>query len=197
MNSIRLTVGILFVLFAARISRPAMAMDVEQPVRICQTDAPELNATAPVGEATAPGAAECQSTAPSSAKSRDDGTGGGCLPFCCTPCPCFYGQVEALFMKQDPQFTRQPIVVDYFTNKTYLSTSDLDFNFDPALRATVGMRLCGCRALEFSYFGLFQGNASASTGTPAPGAFLIVTTMGLKPSPSGETFRFFSYVSQF
>jgi FixJ family two-component response regulator len=26
---------------------------------------------------------------------------------------------------------------------------------------------------------------------------IIVTTMGLKPSPSGETFRFFSYVSQF
>ncbi len=76
-------------------------------------------------------------------------------------------------MKQDPQFARQPIVVDYFTNNAFLSTSDLNFDFDPALRATVGMRLCGCRALEFSYFGLFHGNASASTGTPGPGAYLI------------------------
>jgi hypothetical protein len=76
-------------------------------------------------------------------------------------------------MKQDPQFARQPIVVDYFTKTTYLATSDLDFNFDPGLRATVGVRLCGCRALEFSYFGIFQGSASAGSGTPDSGAFLI------------------------
>lgn len=173
MNPVRLTVGILFVVFAARMSTPAMAKDVEQPASICRTDAPELNATVPVSEATAPAPALQGPAAPSGTKSQNDGSGGCCLPFCCTPCPRFYGEVEALFMKQDPQFARQPIVVDYFTNNAFLSTSDLNFDFDPALRATVGMRLCGCRALEFSYFGLFHGNASASTGTPGPGAYLI------------------------
>ena len=55
-------------------------------------------------------------------------------------------------MKQEPQFIRQPIVVDPNTNTTFLSTSDLDFNFDPGLRATVGMRLCGCRATGILVF---------------------------------------------
>ena len=40
-------------------------------------------------------------------------------------------------MKQEPRFTRQPIVVDPITGTTYLSTSDLGFNFDPGMRATV------------------------------------------------------------
>ena len=54
-----------------------------------------------------------------------------------------------------------------------LSTSDLDFNFDPGLRATVGVRLCEGRALEFSYFGLCQGNASAVAVKPGDNAYLI------------------------
>jgi hypothetical protein len=76
-------------------------------------------------------------------------------------------------MKQEPQFARQPIIVnETFGNNTpttLLSTSDLDFNFDPGLRATVGMRLCDCRALEFEYFGLFGGNTSAATAKPVGG----------------------------
>jgi hypothetical protein len=54
-----------------------------------------------------------------------------------------------------------------------VSTSDLDFNFDPGVRATVGMRLCGGRALEFSYFGLFEGDASAFAVKPGENSFLI------------------------
>jgi hypothetical protein len=76
-------------------------------------------------------------------------------------------------MKQEPRFASQPIVVDGNTGTTFLSTSDLGFNFDPGLRATVGMRLGGGRALEFSYFGLFQANAAAAAVKPDPSAFLI------------------------
>ena len=76
-------------------------------------------------------------------------------------------------MKQEPRFIRQPIVVDPNTHTTFLSTSDLNFNFDPGLRATVGMRLSRGDALEFSYFGVFQGTASAVAVKPDPSAFLI------------------------
>ena len=182
MNPMRLTVGIMFVVFAARTGTLAMAKDIEQPsaASICQTDAPELSATVPVSDTTAPVPAQQGSTAPSSTKSQGNGLDGCFLPFCCNaPCPCFYGQVEALFMKQDPQFTRQPIIVSQTfgsnTTPTLLSTSDLDMNFDPGLQATVGMRLCGCWALEFEYFGLFGGNASAGTVRPV-GGFITFPT---------------------
>ncbi len=72
-----------------------------------------------------------------------------------------------------PRFTGQPIVVDPNTGTTFMSTSDLTNIFNPGLRATVGMRLCGSRALEFDYFGLFQGTASAVAVKPDPFAFLI------------------------
>ncbi len=88
-------------------------------------------------------------------------------------CPSVYGQVEALFMRRDPRFARQPIVVDDSTNTTVLSTSDLNFNYDPGLRATIGIRRCEGRALEFSYFGLFEGSASAVVDRPDSTSFLI------------------------
>jgi len=78
-----------------------------------------------------------------------------------------------MFMTREPRFTEQPIVVNDNTNTTLLSTSDLDFDFEPGVRATVGMRMCGGRALEFSYFGLWQGDASSVTVAPNDEAYLI------------------------
>jgi hypothetical protein len=94
-------------------------------------------------------------------------------PTCNNPCPTVYGQVDALFLKRVPRVTSQQIVVDPNGNTTYLSTSDLDFNFDPGVRTTFGVRLCEGRALEFSYFGLFEGDASAVAVKPTANAFLI------------------------
>jgi hypothetical protein len=100
--------------------------------------------------------------------------------FCNDPCPSVYGQVDALFLMREPRFIRQPIVVDRFPDPTttFLSTSDLNFDFDPGLRATVGMRLCEGRALEFSYFGLFPGNASAVAVTNQAGGFTFPGDVG-------------------
>lgn len=83
-----------------------------------------------------------------------------------------YGLVEALFLTRQPQFDRQPIVVDPNTDTTYLTTSNTSFNYNPGLRAMVGMHLCEGRAVEFSYPGLFRGNASATAVKPDPAAFL-------------------------
>ena len=200
MNAMRLTVGILFVVLASKTCAPATAQDLEQPSQasVRQADPPAQRAlslaaqgenadragpddrsqrassvTVRASDPTAPAPDQQRSTATATTKSQCDGLDGYCLASCYDACPSFYGQVEALFMKQEPRFTRQAIVVDPNTGTTYLSTSDLDFNFDAGLRATVGMRLWEGRALEFSYFGLFQGTASAAAVSPSPSAFLI------------------------
>ena len=100
---------------------------------------------------------------------------GRCFPPCQPaeiPCSCFYGQVDALFLTRESRFRDQPIIVDPNTGTTFLSTSDLDSDFDPGVRVTAGMRLCDNWGLEFSYFGLFDSDASASVVSPGPGSFL-------------------------
>jgi hypothetical protein len=127
----------------------------------------------PVGNAAAPAPAQQRSTTTSTASSPDAGFGAVCLPTCNNTCPSVYVDVEAVFMDREPRLARQPIIVDPNTGTTFLSTSDLDFGFDPGLRATIGTRLCCGLPLELSYFGLFQGNASAVAISPDPSAFLI------------------------
>ncbi|MGO9112419.1 MAG: BBP7 family outer membrane beta-barrel protein [Thermoguttaceae bacterium] len=95
----------------------------------------------------------------------------GCLS--CCACPRVYGDVEALFLQQAPRFQNRPIVVDANTGATFQSTSDLSFDTDPGLRATFGVRLCGCRAVEFTYFSLFRDGASAVTEQTDPSSYLI------------------------
>jgi hypothetical protein len=101
----------------------------------------------------------------------------GCEECCCTPCeracPNFYGQVEAVFLWRESRLIDQPIVVDPNTGITYLSTSDLNSGFYSGVRATVGARICGGRALEFTYLGLCPGDSTDVAVSPDPGAFLI------------------------
>ena len=85
----------------------------------------------------------------------------------------FYGQVDVLFWMQETRLNSQPIVVDANTGATFLSTSNLDSNGAPGVRATVGRRLCNGKALELSYLGLYPSGASATAISPDPDAFLI------------------------
>jgi Putative beta barrel porin-7 (BBP7) len=193
MNAMRLAVGILFVVLASKTYTLAMSQDVEQPseASVRQADSPEhpvfpsvaqgenanrvqraSSATVLVSDQTDPAPDQQRSTAPPTTKSRDDVLDGCYRSSCNDPCPSVYGQVDALFMQREPRLIRQPIVIDPNTRTTFLSTSDLDFNFDPGLRATVGMRLFGGRALEFEYFGLFEGTSSAVAIKPDPAAVL-------------------------
>ena len=96
-----------------------------------------------------------------------------CLPcLSCRPCPCLYGEVEALFLEQVPLSQNRPIVVDANTGATFLSTSDLDSGFDPGLRAMFGVRLCNGLAVEFGYFGLSQAGFTL-TEKPDDTSYLI------------------------
>lgn len=82
----------------------------------------------------------------------------------CRPCPRVYGYAEALFLERDNGSFDQPIIVQTEIGipvATFLSTSDLDFEFDPALRVVVGRRLRNGWAIEGSYLGLFDADASA------------------------------------
>ena len=130
MNAVQSAVGILVVVLASNACTSAMAQSPEQH---------------PV-------------PAPSITEYKDAGL-DDCRPYWNDACPSVYAQVDALFMTRQPRFAQQAMVVDD-NETTLLSTSDLDFNYEPGLRATVGMRHCGGRALEFSYFGLCQGDAS-------------------------------------
>lgn len=101
-----------------------------------------------------------------------------CVDYC-SPCPRVYGYVEALFLQRTNCSFDQPILVqsvDGIPVATFLSTSDLNFDYEPAVRALFGIRLHGGWALEGSYLGLFDADTSvfitppdASTNLTFPG----------------------------
>lgn len=114
-----------------------------------------------------------QAATPCFEEPQDDVLDECCCSPCVRACPSVYFQIEALFLWRDNRLIDQPILVDPNTGITYLSTSDLGSGFNYGVRETFGMRICGCRALEFSYFGLFQDSESDIAVSPDPGAFLI------------------------
>jgi hypothetical protein len=81
----------------------------------------------------------------------------------CSPCPRVYGYAEALFLERSNCSDDQPVITEYLDNRDvgpFLSTSDLDFDFDPALRVVAGHRLHNGWAIEGQYLGLFDASAS-------------------------------------
>ncbi len=81
-------------------------------------------------------------------------------------CPDVYGVVEGLFMKREAGHPNRTILIDANTQQTLVSSSDLDFNFAPGVRALFGVRLRNCWAVEFGYFGLFDSQASVDYVRP-------------------------------
>jgi hypothetical protein len=189
-------VGIWFVVLAVKTCAPAAAQDVEQPTRaaVRQVDPQPYPVFSPPAPMPSPGGirpddrlqraldmslplSELTPTASDEESSRTgtecDQCADGCSPNRNNACPCFYGQVDVLFLQRVSLFTNQPVVVDAISGTTLLSTSSLNSSFAPGLQATFGMRLgCG-RALEFNYLGLFAGSTSAFAVSPGPGSFLI------------------------
>lgn len=108
------------------------------------------------------------------AESQGDVPDECCCSTCERACPNFYGQVEAVFLWRESRLIDQPIVIDANTGITYLSTSDLNSGFNPGGRATVGVRICGGRALEFTYLGLCPNDSTDIAVSPDSGAFLIL-----------------------
>jgi hypothetical protein len=103
---------------------------------------------------------------------------------CCCACPCVYGDVEALFLQEHPRFLNQPLLVDDITGTVLQTTSDLGSVNDPAVTATFGLRLCGGRAVEFTYFGLFRNGTSTAFANPDPANIVMTFPTG----PQGNVF---------
>lgn len=94
----------------------------------------------------------------------------GCAATSCA-CPCNYGYVEMLFLERSNCSTNQPILVQTIEanpGPTVLSTSDLDFDYEPALRVVAGHRLHNGWAIEGGYFGLCDASTTEFY-TPPPG----------------------------
>jgi hypothetical protein len=88
----------------------------------------------------------------------------------CCPCPRVYGHAEALFLERDNGSFDQPLIKQQqegIPDRTVLLTSDLDFDFDPAMRVLLGRRLHNGWAIEGSYLGLFDADGSAYLAAPA------------------------------
>jgi len=97
-------------------------------------------------------------------------SGDDCLAAICDPCPRAYGYVEGLFLARDNASQDQSVIVtldlDGNIEQTFLATSNLDFDLDPAVRVVAGRRLgCGW-VLEGAYLGLFESASSAFIEAP-------------------------------
>jgi hypothetical protein len=106
-------------------------------------------------------------------------------PFCCNMCPDVYGEVEWLFLNRTAGHPNRTILIDGNTQQTLVSSSDLDFGFNSGVRALFGVRLCGCRAVEFGYFGLFNSDASIDYVGPNPNVDVTL------PGPLGQASNVF------
>lgn len=200
MNAIRVAIGVVSTLLAAPTCTLAMAPIFEPPAQmsvggmnsfdydpIGADVAVETSRVIPffnriarawsrddsVGDLPAPATQQDPAAATLSATPETDALEGCCDPPCDNACPSTYGLIEALFLWRDSRLIDQAIIVDANTGETFMSTSDLDSDFAPGVRVTFGTRVCGGWMLEFSYFGLFQGNSSARAVSPGAGAFLI------------------------
>jgi hypothetical protein len=77
----------------------------------------------------------------------------------------FYATADAIFWDRDNDSYHRSMVINANSGNTLLSTRDLDYNFEPGVRATIGWRLPCCRlcsAWEFTYLGVFDWDDSAS-----------------------------------
>jgi hypothetical protein len=142
------TVGTLLLVFAAHFVAVVSAQDASQP----------LEPIASPGDPLKLG--DCDSAA----ISPDD-----CGLASCCSCPRVYGYAEMLFLERDNGSFGQPVIIQQqegVPDTTVLSTSDLDFDFDPAMRVLLGRRLHNGWAIEASYLGLFDADASAYLAAP-------------------------------
>lgn len=152
MRAKRVIAGMLFVVVAAICVPLSRAMDAEQTL----PTPPEPGVLAANGDV---------------AWYTDTDKGKGKDADACSACPDWYGYAEALFLQRTNCSTDQPIIVNLrgpnntvlpiADAPTVLSTSDLNFDFEPGVRVVLGHRLCNGWGIEGGYLGLFDADTSA------------------------------------
>jgi hypothetical protein len=86
----------------------------------------------------------------------------------CNDQSCWYAYSEAIFFNRDnrsnvPSVLRITDEGNALPGTTILSSRDLKFDFEPGARLLFGWRRDAVRAIEFSYFGIYDWNAQATT----------------------------------
>lgn len=82
---------------------------------------------------------------------------------CGRPSP-FYAAVESVFLDRDNGSFTQPLVIDVNSGNPLLSTASLDFDYEPGVRATIGLGhpACCCGSgWELTYLGVFDWDSSS------------------------------------
>ncbi len=175
MRSKSIIVGILFLGLAAHANLPASGQDVipSPEPNASQLDPLKIDEFALDGE----------------------GDKSDCVASGCSPCPTVYGSAEFLFLQRTNCSDDQPIIVNLRADDgsivspsdaaTVLSTSDLDFGFDPAVRVLLGHRLHNGWAIEGSYLGFCDADSSAYVQAPNEAA-IYTFPGGLSGNVSGD-----------
>lgn len=107
-----------------------------------------------------------------------------CNGLCCRACPCYYVNVEAVFLKEEPRFRNQPLLINDLNGNVLETASGLGYVEDPGIRATFGYRTCCGRAIEFTYFGLFRNGTTSVYQNPDPTNIVLTFPTG----PQGNVF---------
>ena len=107
-----------------------------------------------------------------------------CNGLCCRACPCVYADVEAVFLKEEPRYRNQPLLINNLNGDVLQTTSGLGYVNDPGVRAMFGIRTCCCRAIEFTYFGLYHNGTSTVYQNPDPTNIVVTFPTG----PQGNVF---------
>lgn len=107
-----------------------------------------------------------------------------CNGLCCNTCPCYYVDVEALVLKEEPHYRNQPLLVNNLNGNVLQTTSGLGYVDDPGVRVTFGIRTSCCRAIEFTYFSLFRNGTSSVYQNPDPANIVVTFPTG----PQGNVF---------
>ncbi len=176
MDRKHLFIGAVLCTLLASCSSGAFAQDLQQPASVVNAWLDHQE-----GEVVPTSANEPQ---PASPLSDAPLTSVPCAPgLCCNLCPCTYAQVEALFWERSSHPDRT-VLINANNQQALVSTSDLDFGFDPGIRALFGFHLCNGQVIEFGYFGLFESQASLDYVRPntnidvtLPGALGVATNV--------------------
>jgi hypothetical protein len=89
--------------------------------------------------------------------------------------------VDFMSLKRDDPGITIPLTTQGINGPVVLSTDDLDFEYVESFRFSAGMQVGPGSSLEFTYFGLFDSNASAVARSANNDLFSIVSNFGLLP----------------
>ena len=108
----------------------------------------------------------------------------GSVAECVCDCISWYARGEALFLTRDAPERLDLIQDDYLPGTPpVLSTRSGDFSFEPGFRVTLGRQL-GPRAIEASYFGLYNWNSFAEVDSADPDLDSLMTADSFYPMTS-------------